>query len=292
MSSGTGRGALLNVNNVPLNAGSDRFRGVLKLALSLLVMTTSFAASAQGEPEGVEQMFERANARVQRGQAARAMSLYREIVEIEPDWAVVWYNMAEVSRELGDEPACVRYFSRYLFLDPEAADSRRFNRSYSACQERITELGTLTVRAEQPDAAISVDGLVLAVGVLEAHPLEAGKHIVRVECLDYEAGDRAVEVTPGDETVVGIQLEAIPHHGNLHISANLAGASVTIEGVPVGTTPIEAPINLPVGRHLVLFQLEGHHDWIRRVEIRRDRDHYLDVEIQERVDERTRWTRR
>ncbi len=53
--------------------------------------------------------------------------------------------------------------------------------------------------------------------------------------------------------------------GTLSVASQPAGASVTVDGLPVGVTPLEVPIG--VGEHVIVVDLPGHHVETRTVAV-------------------------
>jgi hypothetical protein len=83
---------------------------------------------------------------------------------------------------------------------------------------------------------------------------------------ERESGAR---LSPEDRTTVDEALAALQKHiGTLALDANVAGATVHVDGEPVGTTPLTSPIALDPGAHTIALRKDGYADAERRVDVR------------------------
>ncbi|MBN1945920.1 MAG: PEGA domain-containing protein [Bradymonadales bacterium] len=257
----------------------NRFRLILVVEL-LLATATAFPVQAQSEGTGdLNELNEQAANHVRRQRYDRALEIYRQIVQADPYWADIWYNLGEVSRVSQQYGDCVLYFSRYLYLIPDAEDSAAVASHVESCSRHIPHGARLEVTVQPQGAKISLDGIELAQGHLPPFSLPPGSHELTVVADNHHPDQRILDLQPGQELSVDILLDQMVRHGTLRIETNVEGAAVTIEGEVVGTTPLDEPIRLRTGLHLVTFTKEGYHDWTRRVEIEADREVLLQVEM-------------
>ena len=106
------------------------------------------------------------------------------------------------------------------------------------------------VISETP-AQVSVSGLALPFG--ERYLLRPGDYTVSASAEGYHPLETSVTVDQRDSQTIELELQLLP--GLVTIESNPAGATVLIDGEPVGETPLQA---LPVeaGEHSVLLQAE------------------------------------
>lgn len=249
---------------------------LLAFASSVAIAAT---ARAQDDEVPLAELFTRAERRVAGGQPDRALAIYHEIVERDPTNPDAWYNLGELSRAMGQPEDCVRYFARLLYLVP--AERVDVGTVMDGCVADMPA-GHLTVSAAPEQAEIAVDGLVLGEGRLDALPLPAGPHDVRVEAYDYVPRTERVEIVEGEPIDLTIALEPVLYYGTLEIGCDHAGAAVTLDDDSVGTTPLAGPLRIQARRpYLVRLTLDGYYDWVRRIEIEPDESHVLEVTMQE-----------
>lgn len=234
---------------------------------------------AQDNEPSLPDLYEQANRRVQRGQFSRAMQAYQQIVARDPMWSDVWYNMGEVSRVSGNFEGCILYFSRYLFVEANALDADEVGNIIADCASEVTSSGTLSVSAQPAEAKIAVDGVVIGAGQLSGFLTSAGSHAVEVTLDDYHSYSETVTVAPEADATVTASLEAVSYFGTVRIVANLEGVEIFVDDRSAGVTPVTGPISLRVGEYLIRLSKEGYYDWVRRIEVFRDEEHVLEVEM-------------
>ena len=119
--------------------------------------------------------------------------------------------------------------------------------------------GLLSVTAgDVPGAHVWVDGQPLSPAPLSQHELEPGTYQLTVRAPRYRDFDQAIEIEGKQiEQTVAAVLE--PAWADVQLPSTPAGATLYVDGDPVGETPLTAQI-LEGDRDLSL-QLEGYKDW-------------------------------
>ena len=116
-------------------------------------------------------------------------------------------------------------------------------------------MGQLVVSANVDGARISIDGL-SEPDWLTPHTfpdLTAGSHVVAVSKEGYDSVERVVTVQGGRTVPLGVEL---PFPGGvINIVTVPAGADVTIDDQPMGTSPVRA--NVRTGQHTFTARLPG-----------------------------------
>ncbi len=122
----------------------------------------------------------------------------------------------------------------------------------------------LMVTSQVKDARASIGG-----GELGPLPIETktpGKYKIVVEADGYFPFSEEREVFEGQFRVVEVTL--IPKPALITIRAE-AGAAVTIDGRPAGTTPLSRPLEVAEGKHLVVIARRGRLGYSREVAVKR-----------------------
>ncbi|MBA3391438.1 MAG: PEGA domain-containing protein [Deltaproteobacteria bacterium] len=114
---------------------------------------------------------------------------------------------------------------------------------------------TLTVT---PDGAqVSVDGRVVGLTPLpNVLQLATGTHSVEASAEGYEPAKRDIMVSAGVPLTLEMALKRIPTTGKVRITSPIARATVSIDGKPVGTVPIE--LELESGGHRLEVSAPNH----------------------------------
>ena len=147
--------------------------------------------------------------------------------------------------------------------------------------------GRLLVRTVPAGARVTVDGVERGETPLALRDLELGTHTVSIARAGSAAVERSVTLTADrpsrtlEEALrasapapVAPKREREPERakaarsgvGSVFIASRPAGATVTIDGRPAGTTPLTVP-SLGVGSHTVRITRPGYRPWTTSVEI-------------------------
>jgi TonB family protein len=129
--------------------------------------------------------------------------------------------------------------------------------------------GVLQVESEPPGARVSLDGQAKGRTPLRLADLPFGAYQVRVEQKGYEAQTREVSLDAGSPTAelrIALARPAAPLPGAADILSTPSGASVSVDGRPVGVTPLSG-LKLKTGKHRVEVALEGHETWTGTVDV-------------------------
>lgn len=113
---------------------------------------------------------------------------------------------------------------------------------------------SLRVQATVPDAEVFLDGATLGKAPIDRHDLAAGKHDLIVRKDGYEELRREVYLFQGQPVALVADLRNV---GKVRFLSSPQGAEVSIDGEPIGTTPIERD-DISAGEHVIVFKLNGY----------------------------------
>jgi hypothetical protein len=127
--------------------------------------------------------------------------------------------------------------------------------------------GWISVTSSPAGATVYLDGTLAGQtaqnGVLRVDNVRAGDHTIRVEKSGYQAFITTVnvQVNTVSDVVARLVSDSIPATtGTLSVSSTPSGASVFIDNVLKGVTPISLT-DISAGSHQVLLRLEGYQDY-------------------------------
>jgi serine/threonine-protein kinase len=130
--------------------------------------------------------------------------------------------------------------------------------------------GTLRVVSEPPGARVLVDGRSRGSAPLELAELAFGRYEVRVEQQGYEPQRRSVQLdaqAPSAELRLTLaRRAAAPAAGTADFLSTPPGAWVSVDGKPVGVTPLQA-FKLPAGKRQIEIALDGHETWSSSLDV-------------------------
>lgn len=274
-----------------MNDRNPNLRRLSLAALIALTLCTPISAFAQegdedgggGEEEGkvdALSLLEEANTWARKRQYKKAIPLYKEALQAEPEsYPSVYYNLAEIKRFQDDCGEAVILYQRYLVLLPDARDKAQILKAISGCQTKLGALGKLQVTAAELEAAtFHINGIPIITGKQLDIDLKPGKYELYVTAVDHDPYKVTVSV-PADGTQVEVRLKEKVFTGELILKVNVDGATVAIDGNPAGTTPLAAQ-KLPAGKHYVELSKDGYFKWVRNVHVPRNDALTIDIELE------------
>jgi TonB family protein len=127
---------------------------------------------------------------------------------------------------------------------------------------------TLLVESEPAGALVGVNGEERGETPLRLSDLALGTYEVRVERQGFEPQARAVTLSEGaaDVALRFVLVRPAPLQGEADIVSTPSGASVSVDGRAVGTTPITG-LRLKAGKRRLQVKLDGHETWTDTVNV-------------------------
>jgi hypothetical protein len=150
------------------------------------------------------------------------------------------YNIGQAWEKLGDVPAALAAYARYLRLDPKAPNREAVERSVRGLEEKLAASGLqmLHVTTAPPDARVSVDGAAAVRAPLDA-PFPPGRHVVAAAAAGHRTASLDVQLPAHGSLAVNIALEPGQDPPPGAVAGSLAA---TPPGAPLeATRPDPAP---------------------------------------------------
>jgi hypothetical protein len=130
---------------------------------------------------------------------------------------------------------------------------------------QLKRRSALKVAASVRGALVSVDGGQASLAPIR-RVVPPGRHRVEVQREGYHSVTRVVQIAPGEQATVFVDLRPKPRYGILRVKSNVAGAHVFVESADVGETPL-AKHSLRVGTYRIYLRKKGYQTWEQRVTI-------------------------
>jgi len=135
----------------------------------------------------------------------------------------------------------------------------------------------ITVTTSPVGATVSLDGIAIGSTPLQ-HRAEAGDRVLEIRRQGFKPLSRRLLVTAGEAVELGL-VHLVPNDGRLAVISNPAGASVTVDGVFRGSTPLELDL-APSTEYGVRVSMAGHVTFYTGVEISSDRRSEVRAELE------------
>ena len=123
----------------------------------------------------------------------------------------------------------------------------------------------LMVSSQTKGARVSLDGAA-AVELPLIQEVKPGKHTIKVTADGYFDEQQDIQAVEGGLVPRDVPMREKPAQLKI-VAPN--GADITVDGRPMGTTPLPAPIDLPSGRHFVAVTKTGNHAFSQELDLRR-----------------------
>ncbi len=271
--------------------------GVVGLAILVSSVLASAPAHAQS-PARLDQarmLFSAGAKAYETGQFNAAIQAFEDANKIVPKPQIV-FSIAQAHRRqyyLAKEPEHLREaIRRYR----EYVDSVKEGGRVSDAAQALAELEPIAARTaidpsapsrpapkdparvmvmtQVEGARVAIDGAAAKAGL--AVELKPGKHHISTTADGYFPDERDVQAV--DNALVPVDVSLRERPARLIVGA-LAGAQVSLDGRPAGTTPLTSPIEVPPGTHLVTVTRNGHVGYSQELELARDQRKQLAVEL-------------
>ncbi|HJL16135.1 MAG TPA: PEGA domain-containing protein [Sandaracinaceae bacterium LLY-WYZ-13_1] len=277
-----------------LDSRTSRVLPVQLVGLVGLVGLTLCAAPriAAAQPEPTDEARQEASERFRRalelfdeGNMEAALIEFEAAYERVPSWQVL-YNIGACHRALGHPVEAVDAWDRYLSEGGDEVPPERREEVAAALAQQRARIGTVLVRTNVEDGRITVDGVAVAdAPMAEPLRLAVGTYEIGVQAAGWEGPVRRVTVAGESEQILDVLLErVVTERGSLAIESPVPDAEVTVDGEPVGTTPLEETVPVSPGHHVVEVRRTGFETFRREVDVDAGQRTQVTVEMPLAVD--------
>ena len=115
----------------------------------------------------------------------------------------------------------------------------------------------ISVSSTPPGATVYLDGTNMGISPLMIPSVSYGTHTLRITYSGYQDSSNTVAVSGSSNTYVYILTPNVPTTSPISVSSTPSGASVSLDGVNKGTTPVTIP-SVPYGTHTLLLTYSGY----------------------------------
>jgi hypothetical protein len=172
---------------------------------------------------------------------------------------IVLYNLALVHANVGEAAIAVEELERLKKAGWAGLGAERAERAENVYQEQVLRVGTLAINADVKGALVLIDNVDAARIPAPPQRVNAGKHIVGLSAPGYEPRRLAVMVAGQSREEVTVTLvpltEALAH---LELSSNVPDVTVSLDGQPIGRTPLPTAIAFKPGQHELEWSRDGY----------------------------------
>lgn len=228
--------------------------------VALALALTPGLASAQNVP--AREHFDRGVRLSSEGDLRGALTEFRAAYELSQNPEVL-FNLAATHENLNEYVEARDLIERYQRLAPPESVARHRADIVAALGRLSTRIGTIMLAVDVSDATVEVDG-----GVRrewrDGIPISVGRHRLVVTAPGRETFRFDVDVTGGQRVAVAASLPRA--RSTLQVVCDLTGASIRVDGHEVARAPVESPLAVGEGRHVVEVVHPGYETFRTEVE--------------------------
>jgi CRISPR/Cas system-associated exonuclease Cas4 (RecB family) len=116
----------------------------------------------------------------------------------------------------------------------------------------------VTIKSKPSGAQVILGTRILGTTPLSRFELPAGEHVLKLALAGFAGGEVKVKAKPGRTAKATVKLKRIPETtGYLTMTSTPPGATVSLAGRPIGTTPFKG-LEIYHGEHILQLHLPGH----------------------------------
>lgn len=229
-------------------------------ALALVLSMIPSAALAQ--TASASEHFDRGVQLSSEGDLRGALTEFRAAYDASQNPEVL-FNLAATHENLNEYVEAREAIERYQRLAPPSAVARHRADIVAALARLGTRIGTLVVSVDAPEATVEVDGVARR-DWREGIPVSTGRRRVVVSAPGRDAFRAEVDVAGGQRAAVAATLAR--SRSTLQVACELPGAVVRVDGQEVARTPVESPLTVAEGRHVIEVSHPGYETYRTEVE--------------------------
>lgn len=285
---------------------SQSLSGWLAAVAAVGVVTLAVAPQVQAAEDDSEDIdasahYSEANRLASAGAITRSIPHYEKVIEADPGkYPRAYYNLGEVFRAKDECKKAVLLYRAYRANQPEGDKAASAKSGIYQCSQ-TSGFGALKVEVSPEETGrLKVEGYdVGPVARVDGLELLPGEYSVEVFDDEYEAESDSASIEEGDTERLEFDLIKKLFFGEVLVEVDQKAATIDIEPRELDSpkadekeldleSPMEEPEKLPAGKYFLEVNKSGYDRWIRNIEVTRDNQTTVDVEMIEALPEAIR----
>jgi hypothetical protein len=253
---------------------------VLALAFTLTMVGTAHA----DDVEQAKALFSAGAAAYEKHDYAGAIRAFEGAQRAAPRPPII-FSLAQAHRRqfyvdgnVDHQHQAVELFREYVKQVPNGG-------RHEDAMRALQELGALSVQRDATSISINSSGTPGARVSLDSAPpiaapligpVSVGKHHAVISADGFVTEERDVTAVEGQ--IVALDVPLKEKQARITITAP-SGARVTVDGRPMGETPLSSPLELVPGQHVVAVSKNGHEGYLREITLARGDERRVDAPL-------------
>ncbi|RYZ07397.1 MAG: PEGA domain-containing protein [Myxococcales bacterium] len=208
--------------------------------------------------EEARQRFDRGLTLYNQGDAMGALAEFELAHEL-TGHPMVLFNLALVRARLGHSVQAAEALEALRGFPISELAPGTMDRAQALYESQLARVGWLEIKSSTPRAVVQIDNVDVARTPAPPIRLTAGVHFVSVAAAAHEPRHLQVTVAGRAREILEVELtplEVAP--AQLTVTSNVPGATVLVDGTPLGRTPLPQPVTLSAGAHELELRRAGY----------------------------------
>jgi len=187
-----------------------------------------------------------------------ALKEFRRAYDLLPH-PVVLLNIVLTYAQLNDPVECIRAADHLRTLDTSILDGNAVRALELVYAEQRSRIAELAIQSNVSDAAIQLDGIDIGKAPLTSLQVPAGEHIVSAVATGHIPRRVRLHLEPQSRNALDVALQPLEKAlAHLQIRTRVPDIEVSVDGEPVGKTPLPASLAFSPGPHSIELQRAGY----------------------------------
>lgn len=254
--------------------------------LMVLMVGGSVQAQSSGDVDPYRE-FVQANRLASAGAITRSIPHYENVIRLAGDrYPLAHFNLAEVLRQKKECAKATVLYRAYIAQGKEEDVLKDADVGIRECKGAMA-WPTLSVRTKPADATIRMNGYVVARGgKFEEVAFAPGEYVIDVEMVDHQSRRETITLVEGEPLVLDVALKAQIFHGTVQFKVEQSDVTIRLHPRDQESTEVieireemTEPLRVVSGKYFVEVIKPDYHRWIRNIEVGRDVNTELSVNL-------------
>lgn len=257
------------------------------IAMFLMIGVVGFAEAQEKSNIDPYREFVQANKLASAGALTRSIPHYENVLRVAGDrYPLAHFNLAEVLRHKKECAQATVLYRAYLAQGKEEDVLKEADSAIRDCKGGA-KWSKLTVRTTPEEATIRMNGYVIGRGkALDNVVFAPGEYVIEVEMEDHHSRSEKITLVEDEAFAVDIALKAQTFHGSVQLKVEQSDVTIRLHPREQESTEVieiqggmTGPLRLVSGKYFVEVIKPDHHRWIRNIEVGRDVNTEISVNL-------------
>ena len=251
--------------------------------VAVLIVVFALAPAVAAPPTEAQKTFQEGTRLFEKGRFAEAADRFEAAFELDQNHAYL-FNAAVAYERAGNIPDALRLYEKFAVFSDNRVRVATVRDTMRELEARLGRThARLKVDVDPPGSYVFLDGGTKPLSTPFERWMPAGRHELVVKRPGFETVTQTFELAAGEPRTVRVNLSSQKVFGRVMLQAtNVLGASVLLDGTPVGVTPVM--LTLQAGPHTLRLESPGFAPLEHALDVEKDTDLALSLTLVRALD--------